>query len=117
MKPRLRFSFFFLCWVRTPSVLFIGFIIGFCYGLKICMCFWYIPECLLLLFLGFQLNHFSNSKSIDGGYLVNTAPLKGERQKVPVKFGCVFIFLENRLWHFMQIICLGESLHEISKYK
>ena len=32
------------------------------------------------------------------------------------KFMTFFLFfLENRLWHFMQIVSLGDSLHEISK--
>ena len=28
---------------------------------------------------------------------------------------CLFFFLENRLWHFMQIVPKGDNLHEMSK--
>ena len=27
------------------------------------------------------------------------------------------IFLENRIWYFMQIVFIGDSLHEMSKPK
>ena len=26
-----------------------------------------------------------------------------------------FVFTENRFWHFMQIVSLGDNLHEMSK--
>ena len=26
-----------------------------------------------------------------------------------------FIFLENKLWHFMQIVSLGDNIHDMSK--
>ena len=27
-----------------------------------------------------------------------------------------FIFPENRIWHFMHIVALGDSLHEMSNF-
>ena len=27
----------------------------------------------------------------------------------------LFFFLENRIWHFMQIVSIGDNLHEVSE--